>query len=243
MIVIKLGGSILREKNFNNIYEYIKYYIKNNEKLIIVVSAMGRKGDCYSTYELEKLSPNLNIQEKDAMISLGEIISEYTFASFIKGKKINCKPVTIKDISLISDDIYGDANLLSLDKNKFKEYFEEYDCIIVPGFQALTITGGNIATLGRGGSDTTALYLATELNANKVVIISDTLGLYSDDPKKDKDATFLHKVNYSKLIEVLKGNTQFLHNKAFELALKSRINIEFRGININDDYTEVSDEF
>ncbi len=243
MIVLKLGGSILKEKNFNDIYKYINNYIENKEKLIIVVSAMGRKGDCYSTYELEKLSPNLNIKEKDAMLSIGEIISEYTFASFLKGKHINCKPVNIKDIALTSDDIYGDANLLSLDKSKFEEYFKEYDCIIVPGFQALTITEGSVATLGRGGSDTTALYLATELNANKVVIISDTLGLYSDDPKKNKNATFLHKVNYSTLIEVLEGNTQFLHRKAFELALKSRINIEFRSININDDYTEVNDEF
>ncbi len=243
MIVIKLGGSILREKNFYNIYKYIKYYTSNDEKLIIVVSAMGRKGDSYSTYELEKLSPNLNIQEKDAMISLGEIISEYTFTSFLKGMNVNCKPISIKDIGLISDDIYGDANLLSLDKNKFEEYLEEYDCVIVPGFQAQTITEGNIATLGRGGSDTTALYLAAELNANKVIIISDTLGLYSDDPKKNKDAILLNKVSYSALVEILDGNTQFLHRKALEIALKSRINIEFRSININDEYTEVSDEF
>ncbi len=243
MIVIKLGGSILKEKNFDLIYDYIKHYLAEKEKLIIVVSAMGRKGDSYSTYELEKLSPHLNIIEKDAMISLGEIISEYTFTSYLKGNNINCKPISIRDISLMSDDTYGDANLVSLDKSKFENYFSKYDCIIVPGFQALTITEGNTATLGRGGSDTTALYLATELGATKVVIISDTIGLFTEDPKKNKNAVFLNKVNYAKLLEILGDNTQFLHSKAFELALKSRVNIEFRGININDDYTEVSDEF
>ncbi len=243
MIVLKLGGSILKKDNFDKIFEYIKYYLSKNDKLIVVVSAMGRKGDCYSTYELEKLSPFLNTKEKDAMISLGEIISEYTFASYLKGKKINCKPIGIKDISLISDDIYGDANLLSLDEKKCKDFLSKYDCIIVPGFQAITATDGSTTTLGKGGSDTTALYLGTKLNARKVVIISDTLGLYSDDPKLNKDAKFLHKVNYSMLIEILEDNTKFLHSKAFDLAVKSRINIEFRGININDDYTEVSDEF
>ncbi len=192
MIVYKIGGSSLDSKyKLNSI---LKILNKNNEKKIIVVSAIGRYPDSYSTDTLISNTKYVSKEESDLLISTGEIISSVFFSNFLNENKI--KALTL------SPYIF---NVNNIDKQFINNTFKFYDCIIIPGF--IYTENNIIKTMPRGGSTITASLLAKEFS-KKLIIITNICGIYDKDPKY-KDAKYYKKLTYDEFINLNKTEVFF----------------------------------
>lgn len=242
MVVIKIGGSVLDLNNMSFIKDYINNYLKQDEKIIIVVSAMGRDNNNYSTSTLSKIASKLTLKELDDFITVGEVISTYVVSSYLREQGFDVSPIPRNNVGVITDDTYGDANIIKFDSSYIKTKLKESNIIIVPGFVGKSVKGNNV-TLGKGGSDLTAVYLSIKLNANKLVFIKDTNGIYDENPKINNQSNLIKLITYKKIKDLLNIDSKFMNQRAFKLASEHNLKIEFRGININEEYTEVKNEF
>lgn len=226
IVVQKFGGTSLsnkenREKVINKILEKVgKGY-----KVIVVVSAMGRKGEPYSTDTLINLvdEKSLNKRELDLLMSCGEIISAVVLSSLLATKGYDSEVLTGFQAGIITDNNYGEANVLEVNPQRILSTLEHKDIIIVTGFQGVT-KDGDITTLGRGGSDTSALILGEAFGCNYVEIYTDVEGIMTADPKIVSDAQLISKMCYSEVYQLVEEGASFLHPKAVEIA--SRCNID-----------------
>lgn len=127
-------------------------------------------------------------------------------------------------VPIITDNNYGDANIKFIGTERIKKELAKGNVVIVAGFQGID-DNNNITTLGRGGSDTTAVALAAYLQAKRCDIYTDVDGVYSDDPNKVKDAIKFEKLSYDKMLEMANNGAKVLHNKCVEMAKKYNVPI------------------
>ena len=138
---------------------------------------MGRNESPYATDILKNLIKNyVSKREQDRLLSIGEIISSIVFADFLIEKGINAVSLSTKEIGIITNNKFTNADIIEINNQMIKEKLNNYDVLVIPGFQGTTIDM-DITTLGRGGSDTTAIALGVSLNACRVDIISDVKGV------------------------------------------------------------------
>lgn len=227
--ILKFGGtSVSSEEKINRIIEITKEKLNNNEKIIIVVSAMGRYPDNYAT---DTLLSNLNEefikenkQATDLLMSCGEIISAVTIASKFVHNNINAIPVTGGAAGIITDNKFNEATPIKYKPHYLKKILKENKVPIVTGFQGVT-THNIITTLGRGGSDTTATILGDMLNAEKVEIYTDVDGIYDKDPKTNKNAKIYENLTYQEAYDLSTKGAKVIHEKAIKYAAKKNIPI------------------
>lgn len=242
--ILKFGGtSVSSDEKINRIIEIIKEKQKNNEKLVIVVSAMGRYPDTYATDTfLSKIDDNFkkeNKQAADLLISCGEIISSVIIANKLVNANINAVPISGGPAGIITDNNFGEATPIKFKTKYLKKLLKENKVPVITGFQGTT-KEGIITTLGRGGSDTTATIIGNMLNAKQIEIYTDVDGIYDKDPNTNKDAKKYEKLTYKEAQELSEKGAKVIHNKAIKYAKEKNIPIIIKSTMITSEGTIIN---
>ena len=224
IIVQKFGGSSVAntDKLFNVCKHITKEKNKGNE-VVVVISAQGKTTDELISQEKE-ITSNPNKREHDMLVSVGEQISVAKLAMCLEELGYEAKPYLGWQVPIITDSNFGDANIIQIKTNKIIQDLQQGKIVIIAGFQGID-KNQNITTLGRGGSDTTAIALAVDLNAQKCEIFTDVDGVYSEDPNKNKNAVRYDKISYDKMLEMANNGAKVLHNKCVKMAKEKNVKI------------------
>ena len=223
VVVQKYGGSSVgTTEKIKGIAQNIVNRKKENTDLVIVVSAMGDTTD-----DLISLSKGITEEpdkrELDALLSTGEIISSALLAMAIKALGYDAISYTAHQIGIQTSGQYGKALIEDIHDKKIKKSLKEGKIVIVAGFQGIN-GEGDITTLGRGGSDTTAVALAVKLKGS-CEIYTDVAGIYSVDPRAYSEAKKLEEIEYEEMLELASLGAQVMHSRSIELAQKYGIPI------------------
>lgn len=225
IIVQKYGGtSVTTEASRSRIAENAIGLKKAGKKPVIVVSAMGRKGDPYATDTLINLlndsTLDHNTREMDMLMSCGEVISAVVLANKIKTLGYKAVALNGHQAGIFTDANYGDAKVLKVNPSKIETYLEADNIVIVTGFQGIDLEG-NTTTLGRGGSDNTAAILGEALNAESIEIYTDVDGIMTADPRVVKDAKIIDKISYDEIYQMAVYGAKVVDHKAVSVARRS----------------------
>ncbi|GIP43794.1 aspartokinase [Paenibacillus sp. J45TS6] len=232
ILVQKFGGTSLstpaaRER----VLQHMKREIKAGHSLVVVVSAMGRRGEPYATDTLlDWISSNgdaLPAREKDLLLSCGEFISATTLTSLAHSEGITATVLTGGQAGIITDHQYGNARIIEVKPDRILEELKSHQVVIVAGFQGINDIG-DITTLGRGGSDTSATALGAALGADMVDIYTDVEGVLTADPRIVEDAKPLLYVSYAEISNMAHQGAKVIHPRAVEIAMQSHIPVRVR---------------
>jgi aspartate kinase len=225
IIVQKFGGtSLSSEDGRNKVSDKIIEKYEEGYKVVSVVSAMGRKGSPYATDTLlSMVNPKIIAnREIDLLMSCGEIISAVVLANHLYERGYSVVVLTGFQAGILTDDNFGNAEIISVDSNNILKYLNKDNIVIVAGFQGSN-KFGDITTLGRGGSDITAVALGKALKCNRVEIFTDVDGIMTADPNIVPDAKVLKKMCYSEVYQLAEDGAKVIHPKAVEMAQQSNI--------------------
>lgn len=197
---------------------------RQGHQVVMVVSAQG-----HTTDELIEKAKNINPRgagrEMDALMAVGEQLSAALMAMAIGSLGQSAVSLTGWQAGIQTDDVHGNARILGLGDRRIRRELEKGNVVVVAGFQGLS-PEGNITTLGRGGSDTTAVALAAFLEADKCQIFTDVDGVYDRDPRKYPDAIRFSRISYEKMLGLIRHGAQVLHDRSVELAREYAIAVE-----------------
>ncbi len=225
IIVKKFGGSSLETtEKIQKIAELIKQDLANNPKLIIVVSAMSGVTNQLSGYcsEISELISSENLSAYDGVVTSGEQISSNLMALALQNLGIKSRAFQGWQVPIYTDELYGKAKITSIDKAKLEEFIDSGGVPVVSGFGGIT-EEGRITSLGRGGSDTTAMALAVSFEASQCQIFTDVEGIYSANPAEVDEASKLEVVTHEEMLELSKMGAKVLNSRAAFLSMKYNI--------------------
>lgn len=243
IVVMKFGGTSVRDQATRyEAFKHIRRELNAGYKIVVVVSAMGRVGECYATDTLKSLvSYHISKKENDRLLSCGEIISSIVMADFLLQQGLKAHALSADETGIRTDETYSNANILEVKTDTILTCFQNYDILVIPGFVGTTRIG-EITTLGRGGSDTSAVAIGGALKAAYVDIYSDVEGVMTADPKLVKNARVLEKISYDNLIALAARGAKVIHLKAIELAKKYHVKLRLRSTTADHIGTYVVDE-
>lgn len=232
IVVQKFGGTSLRSINQENHFlSHIQRAIENGEKPVVVVSAIGRKGEPYATDtlidELAKISKQIEPQKKDLIMSCGEIISTAMVSHLLDTKGIPSEPFTGLQAGIITDDNFNSGNILDINVTNILNCIKQGKVPVVAGFQGAT-KRMKITTLGRGGSDTTAVTLAGYLGAKRADIFTDVPGVAIINPNIIPETKYIKSINYDDMHVLASNGVGVIHPKAVEIGKKFNVPIQIR---------------
>ena len=224
-IVLKFGGSSLADNIKLNIVanKIIDFYNRNN-KIIVVVSAQGKTTDNLIK-EANELSKDPDKREMDVLLSTGEQVSISKLAILLKELGYNTVSLTGWQAGIYTSDTNEEAKIEYINTSRIKDELEKNKIVIIAGFQGIN-NNKDITTLGRGGSDTTAVAIAAAIKADHCYIFSDVDGVYSTDPNKITDAKKIEELSYDEMLDLSNEGAQVLHNRCVEIAQKYNVLIE-----------------
>lgn len=238
IVVLKFGGTSVADKDkLLNVCKHIIKEHEANNKVVVVVSAQGKTTDMLVLDERE-ISSTPDKREHDVLLSTGEQITISKLAIYLKELGYDAISYTGWQVPILTDDNYGNANIIDINTNKILNQLENNRIVIVAGFQGIT-KSGDITTLGRGGSDTTAVALASYLKAEKLYIYTDVDGVYSEDPNINKNAIKYDSISYDKMIEMAKNGAKVLHTKCVEMAKENNVPIIVKSTFVENEGTIV----
>ncbi|WP_339821733.1 aspartate kinase [Paenibacillus sp. FSL R7-0216] len=232
ILVQKFGGTSLSTKEArDHVISHVRRELDNGFRLVVVVSAMGRKGDPYATDTLLDLVAEgdgyLPPREQDLLMACGEIISAAKLCSLLTERNISSVVLTGAQAGFRTDSQYGNARILDIVPTRVLEELKQKDVVIVTGFQGQN-QGGDFTTLGRGGSDTSATALGAALHAEMVDIYTDVNGILTADPRIVEDAKPLEYVSYAEICNMAHQGAKVIHPRAVEIAMQSGIPVRVR---------------
>ena len=218
IIVQKFGGtSVGSVERIDAVAEIIKNASKTNS-LVVVVSAMG--GETNKLIELSKyFGEDPDKREFDALVSTGETVSSALLAMALNSKGIKAKSYSASQISMKTTDSYSKAKILDVNADKILEVVQNNTIPIITGFQGVT-EGGDVTTLGRGGSDTTAVAIAAQVGAKRCDIFTDVDGIFTTDPKVVSNAKKLDSITMEEMLELAGQGAKVMQTRAVEFANK-----------------------
>ena len=185
LVVMKFGGTSVGSINkINNVANIVEKQL-NDKKLIVVLSAMSGVTNQMQEY-IDKIESK-EIIENDLILTSGEAVSVGLLSAILKKRNIKSIPLLGWQIPIITDSNHQKAKILNIDKVRIDKYLKDFDVIVLAGFQGIDIDG-NITSLGRGGSDTTAVAVAAAVNADRCDIYTDVDGVYTTDPNMEPKA-------------------------------------------------------
>ncbi len=227
LMVKKFGGTSVanKEKIFNVVNRCIEDYKKGN-KIVLVLSAMGKYTDELVSFAND-INPEMSKREMDMLFTVGEQITVSLAAMAFEKLGIPAISLNAFQIRMLTDNNYGDAEIIKIETQRIKEELSENKIVIVTGFQGID-KDNNYTTLGRGGSDTTAVAVATALNADSCEIYTDVDGIYTADPRIVKNAIKLDNISYDEMLEFSNLGAGVLHNKSVQIAKDNNIKLVVR---------------
>lgn len=232
IIVQKFGGTSVRDENGRELaYNHIQNALSEGYKVVVVVSAMGRKGEPYATDTLLSLVGGnqalLNKRELDMLMSCGELISSVVFTNLLNSKGIRAAALNGAQAGFLTNSDFNSAKIIEMKCDRLVEELEHYDVVVVAGFQGAT-EHGDTTTLGRGGSDTSASALGAALNAEFIDIFTDVEGVMTADPRIVEDARPLSVVTYNEICNMAYQGAKVIHPRAVEIAMQAKVPIRVR---------------
>ena len=224
LIVQKFGGTSVStpERRFQVMEKVIKEKAAGND-VVVVVSAMGRRGDPYATDTfldmLKEVYPKASKRTKDLLASCGEVISACILAESLVARGYPACPLTGFQAGITTDDAFTNGIVESVDASRLRAVLAQGAVAVVAGFQGLN-PEKDIVTLGRGGSDTTAIALGGALEADEVIIFTDVPGIAYTDPRIIPSAPFLSSVDFEPIHILSQVGARVIHHRAVETAIK-----------------------
>jgi len=227
IIVQKYGGTSVGDTDrIANVANRIKMYYDRGDSVVVVVSAMGHTTDHLVDMAMA-VNPNAPKREMDMLLSTGEQVSIALLAMALERINIPAISFTGGQVNILTDDRHSDARIQEIDSSVLTRALAEKKVCIVAGFQGVN-KEGDITTLGRGGSDTTAVALAVAVKADECEIYTDVDGVYTTDPNKVSSARKIDKISYEEMLELARLGAGVLHSRSVELASKYNVVIHVR---------------
>ena len=224
IVVQKFGGSSVADnEKLEKVCERIIEEKNNNKAVVVVVSAQGNTTDNLIAEEKE-ITNNANKREHDMLVTVGEQITIAKLAMHLDKLGYKAKSFLGWQVPIITNSNFGDADIEEIKTDKILKELEEDTIVIIAGFQGVD-RNNEITTIGRGGSDTTAIALSVALKAEKCELFKDVDGIYSGDPHKDKTVIKYDKISYDKMLELANNGAKVLHNKCIEMAKENLLQI------------------
>jgi aspartate kinase len=227
-VVHKFGGTSVRDRASRQAAAAIvAAAVAAGERVAVVVSAMGRKGDPYATDTLLALARDEGVavpaRDEDLLASCGEIVSSVVFSQSLRREGVaDVVAMTGYQAGILTDGRHGEARIVRLDPAPVERVLARGGVPVITGFQGIT-ESGDITTLGRGGSDTTAAALGAALNADEVAIFTDVAGVMTADPRIVPEARTLSRINYDETFELVSLGARVLHPRAVEIARQASV--------------------
>lgn len=223
LIVMKFGGtSVGSIDKINNVANIVEKQV-NDKKLIVVLSAMSGVTNKMQEY-IDEIESN-EIIENDLILTSGEAVSVGLLSAILKKRNIKSIPLLGWQIPIITDSNHQKAKILNIDKVRIDKYLNDYDVLVVAGFQGVDVDG-KITSLGRGGSDTTAVAVAAAVDADRCDIYTDVDGVYSTDPNLEPKAKKINKLAFEEMLEMSSTGAKVLHTRSVELAMKNNLTLQ-----------------
>lgn len=219
LVVKKFGGSSVADKEriFNVARRCIEDYEKGND-VVVVLSAMGKTTDGLIA-KAQEINPNPPKRELDMLLVTGEQVSVALMAMAMSSLGVPAVSLNAAQVVMHTSSAYGSAKLKRIDTERIRHELESRRIVIVTGFQGIN-KYDDFTTLGRGGSDTTAVALAAALHADVCEIYTDVEGVYTADPRVVPNARKLAEVSYDEMLEFASLGAKVLHNRSVEMAKK-----------------------
>ena len=241
LIVKKFGGTSVADKEriYNVARRCIEDYKKGND-IVVVLSAMGKTTDVLIS-QAKEINPNPPKREMDMLFTVGEQTSVALMAMAMDALGVPAVSLNAFQVAMHTTSRYGNARLKRIDTERIRNELDARKIVIVTGFQGIDKTD-NYTTLGRGGSDTTAVALAAALRADACEIYTDVDGVYTADPRVVKDAKKLDEITYDEMLDLASLGAGVLHNRSVEMAKKYGVQLVVRSSLNNSEGTVVKEE-
>lgn len=225
LIVQKFGGSSVADaEKIRNVCRIIGDTYDAGNQVIVVVSAQGNTTDELIA-KADEINPKASKREMDMLLATGEQISIALLAMGLEGMGYSAKSLTGWQAGFLTDSTHRAARVRTIDRERLENELDKNNIIIVAGFQGVN-RYDDITTLGRGGSDTSAVAIAAALKADKCQIFTDVDGVYTADPRKVKNARKIDEISYDEMLELASLGAHVLHNRSVEMAKKYSVNME-----------------
>ncbi len=227
LVVKKFGGSSVADAaKVMNVAGRVTDTYKEGNSVVVVVSAQGDTTD-ELIEKANEINPKHSKREMDMLLSTGEQISIALLAMAIEKLGFPVVSLTGWQLGMMTDSHYGMARIKKIQSERIRKELDKNNIVIVAGFQGIN-QFGDITTLGRGGSDTSAVAIAAALHADLCEIYTDVDGVYTADPRIVPEAKKLNEITYDEMLELASLGANVLHNRSVELAKKYRVNLEVK---------------
>lgn len=225
LIVQKFGGSSVRDaQRVRNVAGIIaETYLEGND-VLVVLSAQGDTTDDLIA-KAQEINSHPSKREMDMLLSTGEQISVALCAMALESMGLPCVSLTAWQVGIQTTAVHGDARIKRIDSERVQAELDQHRIVLITGFQGMD-RAGDVTTLGRGGSDTSAVALAAAFRAKLCQIYTDVDGVYTADPRIVPSAKKLDEITYDEMLELASQGAGVLHNRSVELAKKFRVDLE-----------------
>ncbi|MDF2556675.1 MAG: dapG [Bacillales bacterium] len=244
IIIQKFGGTSVRDEEGRMLaIKHIRREISNGYKVVVVVSAMGRKGDHYSTDTLLSLigsgDTKVSNREQDMLMSCGETISAVVFTNALLENGVSASAMNGGQAGFRTTSDFRNAKIIDMKMERLLEELNSVDVVVVTGFQGINGIG-DVTTIGRGGSDTSASALGVALQADFIDIFTDVDGIMTADPRISPLARPLSTISYTEVCNLAHQGAKVLHPRAVEIAMQANIPIRIRSTYLETEGTLVT---
>ena len=233
LVVIKFGGSSLdgNTKLIQSAKKAISF-LNDYEKVVVIVSAQGNTTDKLLK-EAKELNSQPDKRELDMLLSTGEQVACSKFTIALQSMGYKATSLTGWQAGILTDSNYTQAKIQNIYTDRIWELLETNQIVVIAGFQGIDVNK-DITTLGRDGSDTTAVSISAALNQDKCYIFTDVNGIYDKDPHKYKNAKKIEQISYEDMTKLVENGAKVLHGRCIKIAQKYGIEIIVNSTNGND---------
>ncbi len=225
LIVAKFGGTSVADiERIERAADKVAREVEAGHKVVVVVSAMSGVTNTLVAY-CGDISPMHDLREYDAVVSSGEQITAGLMAMALQKRGVSARSWLGWQIPILTDNVHGKARIENIDTEELHKRLDSGEVAVVPGFQGVT-EHNRVATLGRGGSDTSAVGLAAALKADRCDIYTDVSGVYTADPRIVPAARKIHKISYEEMLELASLGSKVLQTRSVEMGAKNGVPIQ-----------------
>lgn len=225
LIIQKYGGTSLADAGrIQTAAKTIADLARQGIQVVVVVSAQGETTDLM-IQKAAQVNIRGSAREMDAYLAAGEQMSAGLMAMAVGALGVPAVSLTGYQAGIETDSLHGNARILRVNSQRIQKELDAGNVVVVAGFQGVD-PDGDITTLGRGGSDTTAVALAAVLKADRCQIFTDVDGIYDRDPRKYPDAIRFSRISYEKMLRLIENGAQVLHDRSVELARDNGLKIQ-----------------